>query len=260
MPESVKDRIELLVATLAAAWTAARGGSKFRSTFHTWAERYSSIGGFEDVDDLTAWFQDEKVTYEEKNPIVIALSLLAQEGDQAALALLYFLFIPGFKGVLHKLSGTATPEELFNEMFGAFAEAMLTITPETETASGYLFGKAEGAALSLRRDMIRRRQRESDLDEIAENNLALLGTTDDPADTDPLVKSEFDLIDLAIEAKVLNEREANFARAQVYGASIEQAAQVLGMTLNAAYEMRRRMRQRLKDFIEDREIRARRNI
>lgn len=259
--EDKKATIDQLAGQLRRVWQAEASRLRFRATFQTWRERFPALEPFDDVDDLITWFQNKKIKYPEKNPVALALCLLAQ-GEEAASTLLLFLFIPAFEKSLWKLSDPSPVDEVFSTLVAGFTEAMMTMTPETPKPSGKPINKARGAGLSLKRDAIRELERSFSLEKIAEVNLETLGIEDDPANSDPRIKSEFDLIDLAIAQKppVLNEREADFARALVMGFEVERIAQVLGMTLSAAHETRRRMKHRLKDFIEEREVRARRNV
>lgn len=249
-----------LLGHLRRAWEAESSRLRFLAEFQSWRQKHPAIERFETVDDLISWFQNKKVKYEDKNPVAVALSLLAQEGEAAAATLLPFLFVPAFQRSLWVLSDPAQPDEVFAAMLAGFNEAMMTITPETEKPCGRLINKARGAGLSVKRDMIRRLDRQWSLEQIVETDLELLGVGGDPTETDPDIKSEWDLIKLAIKSKVLKDREADLVIAGMRGDKIEKTAQVLGMTTKAAYEMRRRAHIRLAAFVRERQIPARRNV
>jgi hypothetical protein len=253
--------IEELLGRLGSSWEAEKATTRFRSSFRGWRHRFAAVEPFDEVDDLIAWFQNQSVSYRQKNPVATALSLLAQEQDRGAAELLLFLFLPAFEKSLWAWSDPISPDELFAEMSAAFTEAMMTVTSETEKTSGHLIGKARAAGRSARRDEIRRIKREVSFDQIADAGVEILGIGGDPAeaDDDPN-RTEFDVLDQAIGAKVLTEQEADLTRARLKGIELAEIAQLVGLTYKAAAEMRRRSETRLAAWLLRRQVPARRNV
>lgn len=270
MNKNLATLIEQLLARLEGCWGAERAAVRFSSAFQDWRDRFPALEPFEDVDDLVPWFRDTHVTYEKKDPVARALCLLAQERNPAASALLIYLFLPAFERSLWMWGDDLiAPDELLAEMLAGFAEAIQSFTPKITKTCGHLIGKARSAARSFRRDEPRRNFKLVDgkwvrhnfsLEEIAEKAIEVLGIADDPAEADDPDRTEFDVLDDAVNQEVITEREADLVKARLRGKDLQETAGSLGLTYKAAAEMRRRAEGRLAAWLMFRELPSRRNV
>lgn len=256
----------MLLNQMELRFRAMRGSHQLHQAFERWSSEYPALAPYERIRDIWKLFRDKSASYEEKNPVTIALCKLVQAGDELAIVVLVELYAPSLRSAVGRNIGKSplTVDELHTEAVDGLLTAARGVAPETERVSGRLAGRV-GDHLS---DAV-----------TAANKVQQLQLSVAPERLDPLVERSVgshqsaeeemlealaprELLERAIRAGVITEVEARLievTRSQG-GLSLKDLAERLQVSYGLVKQRRYRAEQLLKAWLAGKKPPPRRDV